>query len=128
MAENKIKTIGVLTSGGDAPGMNAAIRAVVRRGLSCGLKVKGILKGYNGLLNGTIRDWIINNFEVIECDITMKDLKSMDEVFVTNSLLGIMKVKSIEDLQFNKNVITKSIRDRYKKYIVIEYGGKRIYD
>ena len=34
MAENKIKTIGVLTSGGDAPGMNAAIRAVVRRGLS----------------------------------------------------------------------------------------------
>ena len=39
MAENKIKTIGVLTSGGDAPGMNAAIRAVVRRGLSSGLKV-----------------------------------------------------------------------------------------
>ena len=37
MAENKIKTIGVLTSGGDAPGMNAAIRAVVRRGLSIGL-------------------------------------------------------------------------------------------
>ena len=45
MAENKIKTIGVLTSGGDAPGMNAAIRAVVRRGLSNGLNVKGILKG-----------------------------------------------------------------------------------
>ena len=42
MAENKIKTIGVLTSGGDAPGMNAAIRAVVRRGLSNGLNVKGI--------------------------------------------------------------------------------------
>ena len=40
MAENKIKTIGVLTSGGDAPGMNAAIRAVVRRGLSNGLNVK----------------------------------------------------------------------------------------
>ena len=50
MAENKIKTIGVLTSGGDAPGMNAAIRAVVRRGL------KGILKGYNGLLNEEIID------------------------------------------------------------------------
>ena len=51
MAEKKIKTIGVLTSGGDAPGMNAAIRAVVRRGLSQGLSVKGILKGYDGLLN-----------------------------------------------------------------------------
>ena len=56
MAENKIKTIGVLTSGGDAPGMNAAIRAVVRRGLSSGLNVKGIYKGYSGLLNEEIRD------------------------------------------------------------------------
>ena len=56
MAENKIKTIGVLTSGGDAPGMNAAIRAVVRRGLSKGLKMKGILKGYDGLLNEEIID------------------------------------------------------------------------
>ena len=56
MAENKIKTIGVLTSGGDAPGMNAAIRAVVRRGLSNGLKVKGIQKGYNGLLSEEIID------------------------------------------------------------------------
>ena len=52
----KIKVIGVLTSGGDAPGMNAAIRAVVRRGLSNGLKVKGIYKGYNGLLNEEIVD------------------------------------------------------------------------
>ena len=56
MAEKKIKTIGVLTSGGDAPGMNAAIRAVVRRGLSSGLNVKGIYKGYNGLLNEEIVD------------------------------------------------------------------------
>ena len=55
MAEKKIKTIGVLTSGGDAPGMNAAIRAVVRRGLSSGLKVK-VYKGYNGLLNEEIID------------------------------------------------------------------------
>lgn len=57
MASTKpIKTIGVLTSGGDAPGMNAAIRAVVRRGLSSGLNVKGIYKGYNGLLNEEIVD------------------------------------------------------------------------
>ena len=52
----ELKTIGVLTSGGDAPGMNAAIRAVVRRGLSKGLKMKGILKGYDGLLNEEIID------------------------------------------------------------------------
>ena len=51
-----IKTIGVLTSGGDAPGMNAAIRAVVRKSLANGLKVKGIKKGYQGLLNEEIID------------------------------------------------------------------------
>ena len=54
--ESKIKTIGVLTSGGDAPGMNAAIRAAVRRGLSRGIKMKGILKGYDGLMNEEIID------------------------------------------------------------------------
>ncbi len=53
---NEIKTIGVLTSGGDAPGMNAAIRAVVRTALSKGLKVKGIMRGYAGLLNEEIID------------------------------------------------------------------------
>ncbi len=52
----EIKTIGVLTSGGDAPGMNAAIRAVVRTAISRGLKVKGIKKGYHGLLNEEIID------------------------------------------------------------------------
>lgn len=52
----EIKTIGVLTSGGDAPGMNAAIRAVVRKSISNGLKVKGIKKGYQGLLNEEIID------------------------------------------------------------------------
>lgn len=51
-----IRTIGVLTSGGDAPGMNAAIRAVVRRAISKGVNVKGIKKGYMGLLNEEIVD------------------------------------------------------------------------
>ena len=54
--EKEIKTIGILTSGGDAPGMNAAIRAVVRRGIGNGLTVKGILRGYMGLLNEEIID------------------------------------------------------------------------
>lgn len=49
-----IKTIGVLTSGGDAPGMNAAVRAVVRTALFNGLKVKGIYKGFEGLLEENI--------------------------------------------------------------------------
>ena len=53
---HEINTIGVLTSGGDAPGMNAAIRAVVRTALSKGKKVKGIMRGYQGLLEEEIID------------------------------------------------------------------------
>ncbi|MCQ2477590.1 MAG: 6-phosphofructokinase [Clostridia bacterium] len=51
-----MKTIGVLTSGGDAPGMNAAIRAVVRTAISLGMNVKGIKRGYSGLIDGEIID------------------------------------------------------------------------
>ena len=52
----EIKTIGILTSGGDAPGMNAAIRAVCRKAIDNGITVKGIKKGYQGLLNEEIID------------------------------------------------------------------------
>ena len=51
-----MKTIGVLTSGGDAPGMNAAIRAVVRTAISLGMNVKGVIRGYNGLIDGDVID------------------------------------------------------------------------
>ncbi len=47
-----MKTIAVLTSGGDAPGMNAAVRAVVRTACENGIKVFGVIRGYNGLING----------------------------------------------------------------------------
>ena len=51
-----MKTIGVLTSGGDAPGMNAVVRAVVRTAIANGMTVKGIMRGYNGLIDGEIED------------------------------------------------------------------------
>ena len=51
-----MKTIGVLTSGGDAPGMNAAIRSIVRTAASMGMTVKGIKRGYNGLIENNIVD------------------------------------------------------------------------
>ncbi len=51
-----MKTIAVLTSGGDAPGMNAAVRSVVRSAISKGMNVKGIYRGYNGLIEGDIED------------------------------------------------------------------------
>jgi len=54
MAEKKVTKIGVLTSGGDAPGMNAAIRAVVRTGIYNGMEVYGILRGYSGMIDGDI--------------------------------------------------------------------------
>lgn len=51
-----MKTIGILTSGGDAPGMNAAVRAVVRTAVANGMTVKGIMRGYNGLIENDIVD------------------------------------------------------------------------
>ena len=67
MSENKIKTIGVLTSGGDAPGMNAAIRAVVRTAVAYGCKVKGIRRGYAGLLDEDIIDLNAGSVSDILC-------------------------------------------------------------
>ncbi|MDE6109191.1 MAG: 6-phosphofructokinase, partial [Muribaculaceae bacterium] len=59
MAE--IKCVGILTSGGDAPGMNAAIRAVTRSAIYAGLKVKGIYRGYRGLISDEIVDFRTQN-------------------------------------------------------------------
>ena len=59
----KINCIGILTSGGDAPGMNAAIRAVTRAGIAAGLKVKGIYRGYEGLINNEIQDFTTGECE-----------------------------------------------------------------
>ena len=53
--KRKLRCIGVLTSGGDAPGMNAAVRAVVRYSLAQGCMVQGILRGYSGILE---KKWI----------------------------------------------------------------------
>ena len=57
----RIKTIGIMTSGGDAPGMNAAIRAVTRAGICNGFKIKGIYRGYDGLINNEIVDFTTEN-------------------------------------------------------------------
>ena len=57
----RIKTIGVLTSGGDAPGMNAAIRAVTRAGIYNGFNIKAIYRGYDGLVTGEIKTFTTEN-------------------------------------------------------------------
>ena len=61
MDEKKQKTIGVLTSGGDAPGMNAAVRAVVRAAIKKNMRVMGIRRGYNGLINGDMSEMNIRS-------------------------------------------------------------------
>lgn len=57
----RIKTIGVLTSGGDAPGMNAAVRAVTRAGICNGFKIMGVFRGYDGLINDEIKPFTTEN-------------------------------------------------------------------
>lgn len=57
LMEYQIKTIGVLTSGGDAPGMNAAIRAVTRAAIASDIRVKAIFRGYKGLMDGEVKEF-----------------------------------------------------------------------
>lgn len=57
----KIRCIGILTSGGDAPGMNAAIRSVTRSGICNGFKIKGIYRGYEGLIEGKVKTFTTEN-------------------------------------------------------------------
>lgn len=64
MESNK-KTIGILTSGGDAPGMNAAIRSVVRSAIARDMRVMGIMRGYNGLINGDFKEMHIRSVSEI---------------------------------------------------------------
>mgnify|MGYP000599927159 CR=1 FL=1 len=76
----KIKTIGVLTSGGDAPGMNAAIRAVTRAGICNGFNIKGIYRGYDGLINDDIQPFTTENVSgiILSGGTILKTARSME--------------------------------------------------
>jgi 6-phosphofructokinase 1 len=77
---SKIKTIGVLTSGGDAPGMNAAIRAVTRAGIYNNFKIKGIYRGFDGLVNGEVRPFSTENVSgiIMQGGTVLKTARSME--------------------------------------------------
>lgn len=70
-----------------------------------------------GLLNGIIRMWVIENFSVIETELRLDDLKNADEVFITNSLMGIIKVKKFEDIEYNNDEIIKNVQLAYQEEI-----------
>ena len=76
----KVKTIGILTSGGDAPGMNAAIRAVTRAGIYNGFQIKAVYRGYDGLINDEIVDFTTENVSGIisEGGTVLKTARSTD--------------------------------------------------
>ena len=91
-----MKTIGVLTSGGDAPGMNAAIRAVVRTAIYNDMKVIGIRRGYNGLIYGDLREMNIASVgDIIHRGGTILHTDRSDE-FKTPE--GMKKAKNIIDI------------------------------
>lgn len=70
----------------------------------------------DGILPGVVRNWVIKNFRVCEKHLNKKDLYSADEVFITNSVLGIMKVVQFEEKKYNTNVVEK-IRSEYEQFI-----------
>lgn len=68
----------------------------------------------DGLLSGIIRKWVIDNFNVNEKSINMKDIENYKEAFITNSLVGIMPVNLIDNIQFNNKYIHQ-IREEYEE-------------
>lgn len=74
-------------------------------------------KSDNGLLRGIIREWIMKNFVVEECNLTYYDLKDAEEVFITNSLMGVMKVNKIDKFTYRREEITLGIFNKYIEVI-----------
>ena len=70
----------------------------------------------SGLLRGTMRDFLLKNFEIVEEIINAKDLASFDECFISNSLMGVRNVKSIDKIKFSCDNKTKLIQEKLKIY------------
>ncbi len=97
-----MKTIGIITSGGDAPGMNAAIRSIVRTAIYNDLNVLGIKQGYNGLLNGEIEEMNLSSVaDIIHRGGTMLRSARCDEFKTEEGLekaLNVIRVFGIDGL------------------------------
>ncbi|SDL10266.1 6-phosphofructokinase [Natronincola ferrireducens] len=97
-----MKTIGVLTSGGDSPGMNAAIRAVVRNAISKGCKVIGVKRGYDGLIHGQLEEMNLSSVaDIIHRGGTMLRTARSDEFRTEEGrkkALNVMRIFGIEGM------------------------------
>lgn len=70
----------------------------------------------SGLLRGTMRDFLLKNFEIVEKIINAKDLASFDECFISNSLMGVRNVKAIDEIKFTGRDKTRKIQEKLKIY------------
>ena len=70
-----------------------------------------------GLLRGTVRDYLVKNYDIKEKEITIKDLENCDEMFITNSLIGVMGINKFQDRILTENKITIMIREEYEAKI-----------
>ena len=87
-----IRNVGILTSGGDAPGMNAAIRAVVRCAIGKGFKVIGIKEGYRGLLRGNMEELTARSVsECMQRGGTMLETARCMEFATPEGIKGVQK-------------------------------------
>ena len=109
-----VKTIGVLTSGGDAPGMNAAIRAVVRTAIANGVRVMGIKRGYAGLYRFPISSSLEERFFIPHAaknsarrNIRRKQPRSAGSMELTALLLSAVTVPSREPASLQHLVSTR---------------------
>ena len=69
-----------------------------------------------GILDGIVRNWVIENFHIYEGKFLLDDITKADEVFITNSIMGIMKVKSVDGSIYNDGPVWKLVRDKYEEY------------
>lgn len=78
-----------------------------------------------GLLNGRVRQWVLENYDVKEARLKLSDLMDAEEVFITNSLIGIMKITRFEDKEYNDTIVINKITEKYREYLM-NFGGASI--
>lgn len=74
----------------------------------------------DGILSGIIRKWVIDNFEVFEKNISYNNIEEFDEVFITNSLMGIVNVNKIDNITYDNRKITDKLMMKYKETVQLE--------
>ncbi|HEX3031937.1 MAG TPA: aminotransferase class IV, partial [Bacillota bacterium] len=71
-----------------------------------------------GILNGIVREWILENHQVSEGEYSLEELQQADEVFITNSVMGVMKVNSISGVQtFLGNEVYPTVLEKYTNFL-----------